>query len=123
MFDLLSTLKSYAFSFWPRPLSLSLNKILTNKTQQYTKKVIHQNEIEFILDYKVGIKTVRQALVGMAQRTECRPLNQRSLVGFPVRVHAWVASQVPSRGSARGSHTLVFLSLSPALPLCLKINK
>ena len=45
-----------------------------------------------------------------------------SLVRFPVRAHAWVVDQVPSRGRVRGSHTL-FLSLSFYLPLSLKINK
>ena len=44
------------------------------------------------------------------------------LVRFPVRAHAWVAGQVPSRGRARGNHTLMFLSLSPSLPLSLKIS-
>ena len=46
-----------------------------------------------------------------------------SRVQFLVRARAWVAGQVPSRGRARGNHTLMFLSLSPFLPLCLKINK
>ena len=43
-----------------------------------------------------------------------------SLVRFPVRV----ASQVPSRGRARGNHTLMFLSHSSSLSLSpsLKIN-
>ena len=34
-----------------------------------------------------------------------------SPVRFPVRTHAWVVGQVPSRGCARGNHTLTFLSL------------
>ena len=39
------------------------------------------------------------------------------------RAHAWVAGQVPSRGYARGNHTLMFLSLFlPPFP-SLKINK
>ena len=47
-----------------------------------------------------------------------------SPVQFPVRAHAWVVSQVPSRGRARCNHTLMFLSLSsPSFPLSLKINK
>ena len=37
-------------------------------------------------------------------------------VQFPVRAHAWFAGQVPSRGSARGNHKLMFLSLSFSLP-------
>ena len=39
-----------------------------------------------------------------------------SSVQFPVREHAWVAGQVPSRGCTRGNHTLVFLSLSFSVP-------
>ena len=49
-----------------------------------------------------------------------------SLVRFPVRAHAWVAVQVPSRGSVRGNHTRMFLSLSFSLPSLLSkqiINK
>ena len=45
-------------------------------------------------------------------------------VQFPVRAHAWVAGQVPSRGQARGNHTWMFLSLSFSLPSPVqKINK
>ena len=39
-----------------------------------------------------------------------------SLVQFPVRAHAWVAGQVPSRGCTRVNHTLMFLSLYFSLP-------
>ena len=35
---------------------------------------------------------------------------------FPVRAHAWVVGQVPSRGYMRGNHTLMFLFLSFSLP-------
>ena len=38
------------------------------------------------------------------------------LVQFPVRAHAWVAGQVPSRGRSRSNHTLMFLSLSFSFP-------
>ena len=44
---------------------------------------------------------------------------KRLLVRFPARAsaraHAWVASQVPSRGHTRGNYTLMFLSPSPSL--------
>ena len=40
---------------------------------------------------------------------------KRSPVRFPVRTHAWVAGQVPSKGCARGNHALMFLSLSFSL--------
>ena len=48
-----------------------------------------------------------------------------SLVQFPVRAHAWVAGQVPSRGCVRGNHTLIIsFPLSPSHPLNKnKINK
>ena len=42
-------------------------------------------------------------------------ITKRSPVRFPVRAHAWVAGQVPSRGHMRGNHMLMFL--------CLKKNK
>ena len=44
------------------------------------------------------------AIMGAGLRTK------GSLVQFPVRAHAWVAGQVPSRERARGNHTLVSLS-------------
>ena len=46
-----------------------------------------------------------------------------SLVQFPVRARAWVAGQVAGRWCVRDNHTLMFVSLSPSLPLSLKINK
>ena len=46
-----------------------------------------------------------------------------SQIRFPVRAHVWVAGQVPGRGYVRGNHTLMLLSVSLFLPLCLKINK
>ena len=45
-------------------------------------------------------------------------------VRFPVRAHAWLAGQAPSRGRRRGNHTLLFLSFSFSLPFPLsKINR
>ena len=58
----------------------------------------------------------KPALDGVAQWIERWP------VPFRVRAPAWVVGQVLSRGRARGNHTLMFPSLSPSLPLCLKIN-
>ena len=45
-----------------------------------------------------------------------------SLIGFPVRACDWVAGQVPSRGCARGNHTLMFLSLPFFLPSPLSLK-
>ena len=44
-------------------------------------------------------------------------------VWFPVRAHAWVVGQVPSRGHVESNHTLMFLSLSFSLPSPLSKNK
>ena len=65
------------------------------------------------------------ALASVAQRLSGLSTSLRtkgSPVRFPVRAHAWVAGQVPSRGRMRSNHTLMFLSLSPHLSLCLKIK-
>ena len=42
------------------------------------------------------------------------------LFRFPVRAHAWVAGQVPSRGRVKGNHTLMFLLPFPSLKIKLK---
>ena len=39
------------------------------------------------------------------------PRTKGSLVGFPVRVHAWVAVLVPNKGHMRINCTLISLSL------------
>ena len=57
----------------------------------------------------------------MAQWIEGEP--KGSPVPFLVRAHAWAVGQGPSRGRARGNHTLMFPSLSPSLLLSLKMNK
>ena len=44
------------------------------------------------------------------------PRGKRPLAGFPGRAHAWVVSQVPRKG-AWDRQPMVFLSLSPLLPL------
>ena len=59
----------------------------------------------------------------LAQWILCQPENQRVSGSIPVRSYAWVAGQVPSRGRARGNHTLMFLSLSFSLPSLLSKNK
>ena len=58
----------------------------------------------------------------MAQCIERGLQTKGLLVRFPVRAHAWVTGQVPSRWRGRGDHTLMFLSLSFSLPSPLKIN-
>ena len=68
-------------------------------------------EISFIQGQK---KVVSPGWCGSV--VECQPENQRvaSLNPSP-RTHAWVVGQVPSRGCARDSHTLILLSLSFSL--------
>ena len=54
---------------------------------------------------------------------------ERSLVRSPVRAHAWVSGWVPRGGHVRNNQSMyllhidVSLSVSPALPFSLKINK
>ena len=51
-------------------------------------------------------------LAGVTQWLSARLQIKGSQVRFPVRTHVWVVGQVPSRGHARGNHTLdVSLSL------------
>ena len=58
-------------------------------------------------------------------RLSASPWTKGPLVQFPVRAHAWVVGQVPSRGPLREAttHWCFSPSLSPSLPLCLEINK
>ena len=62
------------------------------------------------------------ALAAVAQWIERGLRTKESLVQFPVRAHAWVVGQVPSREYARGNHTLMFLSFS-SFPSPLSKNK
>ena len=48
---------------------------------------------------------------------------KRLLVRFPVRAHAWVVGQIPSRGYSRSNHTLMLPSFSFSLPSPLFKNK
>ena len=63
------------------------------------------------------------APAAVAQWIERGLRTKESLVQFPVRAHAWVVGQVPSRECARGDHTLMFLSLSFSFPSPLSKNK
>ena len=68
-------------------------------------------------------KKISLALAGVAQWIECGLRTKGSLVQFPVRAHAWIVGQVPSRGCVRDNHTLIFLSLSFSFPSSLSKNK
>ena len=68
-------------------------------------------------------KVSRSAPAGIAQWIECRLRTKGSLVGFPVRPHAWGVGQVPNWGCVRGNHTLMFLSPSFSLLPPLSKNK
>ena len=52
--------------------------------------MLDNEQINFLYAY--------QALAGIAQWIERGLWTKGSLVRFPVRVHAWVVGQVPSRG-------------------------
>ena len=72
---------------------------------------------------KATLKVLLAALAGVAQWIEHWPANQRVNSLIPIRAHAWGAGQVPSRGHARGNHTLMFLSLFFSLSSLLSKNK
>ena len=71
----------------------------------------------FLLKHKIWPWLVWRSGLSTDLQTKGSP------VRFPVRVNAWVAGQVPSRGRARGNYRLMFLSLSSPLPSPLKISK
>ena len=84
---------------------------------------IFNNMDEYIKWKKAQLKGSYQPWLVWLSGLNARLLSKESQIRFPVRAHAWVADQVPSRGRMRGNQTLMFPSLSPSLPLSLKINK
>ena len=68
---------------------------------------------------KVGLQPWLVYLSGLSMSLQTKGL----LVWFPVRTHAWVVGQPPSRGCLRGNHTLMFLSLFFSFPSPLSKNK
>ena len=72
-----------------------------------------------ILLIKCNYQKINIALAGVAQWIEHQPVNQRvtSSIHSQGTCLGCRPGQVPSRGQARGNHTLMFLSLSPSLPL------
>ena len=73
--------------------------------------------INVVGDQARGQRSGEAALPGVAQWLSASLQMKGSLVRFPVRVHARVVGQVPSRGHARGNHTWMVPSLSPFLSL------
>ena len=63
------------------------------------------------------------SLAGIAQWIQSGFQTKGSLVQFPVRAHALVASQVPSGGCVKVNHMLMFFSFSFSLPSPLSKNK
>ena len=61
-------------------------------------------------------------LAGVAQWIECQPANQRVTSSIPSQGTCLGCRAGSQWGLVRGNHTLMFLSLSPSLPLSLKIN-
>ena len=67
---------------------------------------------------KVPLKNVRtfHALDGVAQWTECWPVNQRVTISIPSQGTCLGCRPGPQLGCTRGNHTLMFLSLFFSLP-------
>ena len=100
--------KDYISGNWKKALTSGLKKI-GNSCWIILKEL-------YVKCYETQIKQhVEPWLVwlsGLSARLRLKELP----VWFPVRTHVWVAGQVPRRGRTRGSHTLMFLSLSFSLP-------
>ena len=70
-------------------------------------------------DKSIKLQALLVWLSGLSTGLQTKGLQVR----FPVKVHAWVSGQVLSSGCVKGSHTLMFLSLSVSLPSSLSKNK
>ena len=94
-------------------------ELMKSAWNQIDELELADENMEVIIYMSNSILVNSIALAGVVQWIECGLWTKGSLVRFPVRAHAWVAGQVPSRGRMRGNQTLMILSLS----LSLKINK
>ena len=100
------------------PRSISLSAFSTHCTNllrfscifTFLETVKHNTPKHCIFSSIFCIKMATEALASAAQWIERGLWTKGSPVRFPVRAHAWVAGQVPSRGCVRGNHTLMFLS-------------
>ena len=93
--------------FFAQIFLIGQNKILFNIL--VVSKMKQWKRFRFILH------SIFKNSTGWCDLVDCVPTREPKLVLFPVRAHACVAVQVPSRGHMRGSHTLMFLSLFFAL--------
>ena len=69
---------------------------------------------------------ITKVLTGVAQLSGRHPTNQKVAGSIPCQGTCLGCGPGPQwrwQGHARGNHTLLFLSLSPTRPLCLKMNK
>ena len=82
---------------------------VTNPKGMHVYRDVHGSNI-----YKR--QKVGHALAGVAQWIECWPANQRPLIQFPLKAHAWVAGQAPSWGCARGNGLMYLLHIDVSLP-------
>ena len=82
-----------------------------NKCQNNSAKSDPINDYTKVNGPKFPVKKYRLALAGVAQWIEHGLRTKGSLVRFPVKAHAWVAGQVPSRPCERQPHIDVFLPL------------
>ena len=95
--------------------------MLIRCTQRVTEH--DMQNMETMLELKRFNKIPTAALAGVAQCMSADLKTEGSPVRFPVRAHAWVAGQVPSRGRTRGNHTLMFLPFSFSFPSPLSKDK
>ena len=84
------------------------------------------SEVVFIFNFPWKSSTSQDgvsAVAGVDQWIGCALRTKGSLVRFPVKAHTCVMGQIPSGGHVRGTHTLMFLSLSFSLLSPLSKNK
>ena len=92
-------------------MSLIIRKMQVKTTMHY--------QLTFI---RIVIIKKTRALAGVTQWIECQPVNQKVTGSIPSHGTCLDSGPGPQWGHVRGNHTVMFLSLSPSLPLCLKIK-
>ena len=127
----------WVFSSWPKKAWLPFPTLLIHRERLYfwfpqMKKVLKGKWFANVEEVKQktaqalrGIKIDDFSLAGVAQWVECQPANQRVTSSIPSQgtcIGVWAKSPVGCAWEAT-THWCFSPSLSPSLPLSLKINK
>ena len=97
---------------YPQPADCARWHRALSKLQRSLRNVVWQQSIQ--ADWKKsGVLPWLVWLSGLSAGLQTK----RSLVGFPVRTHTWVVSQVPSWGHSKGNRSMYLLHINVSLPL------